>query len=115
MPEVVESGVVRFCRERRGGKRCTRPLGHAGLHRHREIMWSEAGSDPARCPGSGREAAPAEPLPDGYPDGRALCPECLRFIERDATGVLVAHGTSDATESDAEVTRRRAWLNAHGW
>jgi len=78
-------------------------------------MWADAGSDPARCPGSGDPGRPAERLSDGYPDGRALCERCLRFIELDAEDRLVEHDTADETETDAETARRREWLNVHGW
>lgn len=107
--------VVRFCRHRSQGRRCTRPLGHAGLHRHRTILWGDAGSDPPRCAGSGEPGEPAAALPDGYPDGRALCQKCQRFVTLDEHGRLVPHDASDEGESDAEVSRRREWLNAHGW
>lgn len=109
------SDVVRFCRHRSHGRRCTRPLGHAGLHRHRTILWSDVQSDPPRCEGSGEPGEPAAPLPDGYPGGRALCPRCQRFVPLDGAGRLAPHDASDEGESDAEVSRRRAWLNAHGW
>lgn len=112
--DATESGVVRFCRSRSAGRRCTRPLGHAGLHRHRTIMWTDAGADGPRCPGSGTPALPATPLADGYPDGRALCPTCLRFVALEG-GVLVAHDTSDPDETTGEATRRAEWLNTHGW
>ncbi|WP_284530318.1 hypothetical protein [Microbacterium sp. T2.11-28] len=107
--------VVRFCRHRAGGRRCTRPLGHAGLHRHRTIMWSDLGSDPARCDGSGSPAVPAAPRADGYPHGRALCERCQRFVVLDEAGRLEPHDASDAGEPDDEIARRREWLNEHGW
>ena len=107
--------VVRFCRSRSAGRRCTRPLGHAGLHRHRTIMWTDAAADPARCPGSDQPGEPAARLEDGFPDGRALCPVCLRFVELDADSRLTEHDTSDAGETDAETRRRRDWFNEHGW
>lgn len=78
-------------------------------------MWTDAAADPPRCPGSGEQAHPAPPLPDGYPDGRALCPACLRFIARDDDGRLEPHETSDASETVAEAERRRDWFNAFGW
>lgn len=109
------SGILRFCRSRNAGRRCTRPLDHPGLHRHRTIMWTDAAADPPRCPGSDDPADPAPALPDGYPDGRALCAVCHRFIALDDAGRLEAHDTSDATETDAEASRRREWLNTHGW
>ncbi|MEV5071234.1 hypothetical protein MRBLMI12_002859 [Microbacterium sp. LMI12-1-1.1] len=107
--------VVRFCRSRSAGRRCTRPLGHAGLHRHRTIMWTDAGADPARCPGSGERGTPAATLADGFPDGRALCPVCHRFVELDGDSRLVPHDTSDDGEPDAEIRRRREWFNTLGW
>ncbi|MBW9108227.1 hypothetical protein [Microbacterium ureisolvens] len=108
------SDIVHFCRSRNGGRRCTRPLDHAGLHRHRTIMWTDAGADPARCRGSGEPGSPAATLADGFPDGRALCPVCLRFLPLD-DGRLPAHDTSDTAETDAETRRRREWFNAYGW
>lgn len=108
------SEVVQFCRSRNDDRRCTRPLGHPGLHRHRTIMWTDAGSDPARCRGSGDPGAPAERLDDGFPEGRALCAACLRFIALDEAGRLIEHDTSDESETDAD-TRRREWFNVHGW
>ncbi len=107
--------VVQFCRSRNGGRRCTRPLDHPGLHRHRTIMWSDAGADPARCSGSGAPGAPAAALADGFPDGRALCGVCLRFVPLDDTGHVVEHDTTDPAETDAEAERRREWFNVHGW
>lgn len=115
MTDARGSGVVRFCRSRSAGRRCTRPLGHPGLHRHRAIMWTDAAADPPRCPGSGTAAAPASPLPDGYPHGRALCPTCLRFIELTDDARLDVHDTSDPHETEDEALHRREWLNANGW
>jgi hypothetical protein len=105
--------TVRFCRSRSNGRRCTRPLDHAGLHRHRSIMWTDAAADPPRCTGSGTPGAPAAMLPDGFPDGRALCSTCLRFVRLDDDGLLVEHDTSDPAESDADLARRRTWFNTH--
>ncbi|QGU28887.1 hypothetical protein [Microbacterium oryzae] len=107
--------MMRFCRSRHDGARCTRPLDHPGLHRHRAIMWSDLTADAAGCPGTGERGTPAPPLDDGYPHGRALCPTCGRFIELDPRGRLLPHDTSDAGESDAEVAHRREWFNGHGW
>lgn len=104
--------TMRFCTSRSGGRRCTRPLDHPGLHRHRTIMWTDAAADPARCPGSGLPAQPAEALADGYPHGRALCETCLRFVPLE-DGLLVTHDASDTGESDLEVERRREWFNTH--
>jgi hypothetical protein len=112
---MSEGGVVQFCRSRSQGRRCTRPLGHRGLHRHRTIMWTDASADPARCSGSGRPGEPAVPLADGYPEGRALCAVCLRFVALTPDGRLVEHDTTDDAETEAETARRREWLNTHGW
>ena len=109
------SEVVTFCRSRNDGRRCTRPLRHAGLHRHRTIMWADAGADPAHCSGSGEPGEPAALLADGFPDGRALCTVCLRFIPLDDAGRLIGHDTADEGETDAEARRRGEWFNAHGW
>jgi len=109
------SEVVSFCRSRNAGRRCTRPLGHAGLHRHRTIMWTDAGADPARCPGSGEPGTPAALLADGFPAGRALCRRCLRFVRVTEDGRLVDHDTTDEDETDAEARHRQEWLNTYGW
>ncbi|WP_045296935.1 hypothetical protein [Microbacterium trichothecenolyticum] len=109
------SEVVRFCRSRNDGRRCTRHLGHAGLHRHRTIMWTDAGADPTQCPGSGEPGEPAATLADGFPGGRALCPVCLRFVPLDDAGRLIRHDTADEGETDAEARRRAEWFNTHGW
>ncbi|MET0297102.1 MAG: hypothetical protein ABW024_06845 [Microbacterium sp.] len=103
--------VVQFCRSRSEGRRCTRPLDHPGLHRHRTIMWSDAGADAPRCPGSGGAAAPAAPLADGWPHGLALCPTCLRFVPLE-DGLLVDHDTSDPAD---DLGRAREWFNTRGW
>lgn len=106
--------TVQFCRSRNDGRRCTRPLNHAGLHRHRTIMWTDAAADLPRCPGSGAPASPAVRDGDGYPHGLALCGRCLRFVVLGG-GNLAEHDTDDPSESADEATRRREWLNAHGW
>ncbi|MHC3000365.1 hypothetical protein [Microbacterium sp. HJ5] len=111
-PDATPS-VVRFCRSRNTGRRCTRHLDHPGLHRHRAIMWTDAAADAPRCEGSGSPGRPAPPLDDGYPHGRALCPACLRFVDLDDSAHLVEHETSDADESDADRERRRTWFNTH--
>ncbi|WES65112.1 hypothetical protein P0L94_03330 [Microbacter sp. GSS18] len=111
----MTSDVVRFCRSRNEGRRCTRTLDHAGLHRHRTIMWTDAGADPARCPGSGASGAPAAPLADGWPHGRALCGVCHRFVELDAGGAVTEHDTFDPGEPADADARRREWLNTFGW
>jgi hypothetical protein len=109
------TAVVRFCRSRKGGRRCTRHLGHAGLHRHRTIMWAGAAADPAFCPGSGEPGEPAARLEDGYPDGRAMCAVCHRFVALDGDARLMPHDTADESETDAETRRRQEWFNVHGW
>ncbi|MFE7845201.1 hypothetical protein ACFUTX_08420 [Microbacterium sp. NPDC057407] len=106
--------TMSFCRSRNQGRRCTRPLDHRGLHRHRTIMWTDAAADPPRCPGSGAPGHAAAPLPDGFPHGRALCRRCLRFVPLDTAGNLVEHETSDPKESDIEAERRREWFNTAG-
>lgn len=108
------AGVIRFCRSRNAGRRCTRPLDHPGLHRHRTIMWTDATADPARCTGSGEPGEPAAVLADGWPHGRALCPVCHRFVPLE-DGRLTSHETSGPHETDAETAHRREWLNTHGW
>lgn len=112
---MTDAGIVRFCRSRKDGRRCTRPLGHPGLHRHRTIMWADVAADAPHCPGSGEPGEPAATLPNGYPDGRALCPVCLRFIPLDADGRLGEHDTSDPSEPDDEGRQRQKWFNVHGW
>jgi hypothetical protein len=107
--------TIRFCPSRRGGRRCERTLGHPGLHRRRGLLWSDVEADPPRCPGSGEAGEPAAALDDGFPDGRALCPHCLRFVPLDADGWLVEHDTADPDETEEERTRTREWFNAHGW
>lgn len=105
-----EAAIVRFCRSRNDGRRCTRPLDHPGLHRHRTIMWSDAGADPVRCAGSGAPGSAAPPLPGGYPHGRALCRRCFTFVPL-AGDRLAEHDAAPANESDAEVAARREWFN----
>ncbi|MDZ8202064.1 hypothetical protein RZO50_11105 [Microbacterium sp. SSW1-59] len=113
-PRDEIGGVMRFCRSRRGGRRCTRPVDHAGLHRHRTVMWADTGADPLRCTGSGTTGAPAATLPDGWPHGHALCPTCHRFVPLHG-GVLAPHDTSDPAETQAGALRRREWFNTFGW
>lgn len=55
----------------------------------------------------------AATLPDGYPDGRALCPHCLRLVALD-DGRLEPHDASDEAEPDTEIARRREWMNQLG-
>lgn len=107
--------MTRSCPSRNAGRRCTKPAGHAGLHRNQGLLWSDTGADPLRCPASGSPAAPAATLPDGFPGGRALCEHCLRFIPLDAGGRLLEHDTSDPDESEAELAHQREWFNSHGW
>jgi hypothetical protein len=111
--EARVTETVRFCRSRNANRRCTRPLDHPGLHRHRTIMWTDAAADPPRCAGSGDPAHPAAPLPNGYPHGRGLCDVCLRFLPLEA-GRLVEHETTDPDETSAETALRREWFNAAG-
>ncbi|MEV8368832.1 hypothetical protein [Microbacterium sp. NPDC064584] len=106
--------TVVFCRSRRGGRRCTRELDHRGLHRHRTIMWADAGADDPRCTGSGAPGAPAELLSNGFPAGRALCPVCLRFIPLVGGRFLDEHDTAGAASAQ-ESLDRADWFNTHGW
>ncbi|MGP3534675.1 hypothetical protein ACTU3I_07760 [Microbacterium sp. RD1] len=113
---IPAGAARRLCLSRRSGEICTREAGHPGLHSRRDtgLMWSERGADPPRCPGSGAPGSPAEPLPDGFPGGRALCPVCDGFVPlRD--GTLIEHDSwrGDATREEAD--RRREWFNTHGW
>lgn len=105
---------MRFCRSRNNGRRCTRELGHRGLHRHRAIMWTDAGADAPHCAGSGAPGEAAPRLADGFPGGRALCAVCLEFVELDPAGRLVSHDTSSAA-SDLECASRAEWFNTFGW
>jgi hypothetical protein len=105
---------MQFCRSRSAGRRCTRELGHRGLHRHRTIMWTDAGADAARCAGSGSTGSPAPLLESGFPAGRALCRECLRFVDLDDASRLVEHDTGDSS-SRHEAEQSAAWFNAFGW
>jgi len=104
------SRPMQFCRSRNTGRRCTRELHHRGLHRHRTIMWTDAGADAAHCPGSGAPGSAASTLTSGFPNGRALCETCLGFVVLDADGALVDHDTSRPPEPDAA-----EWFNTHGW
>lgn len=106
---------MQFCRSRNDGRRCTRELDHRGLHKHRTIMWTDAGADAPRCPGSGAPGEPAVTLDDGFPGGRALCPRCLSFIDLDDDGILVEHETSIVDPGDPDGQRHREWFNTHGW
>lgn len=106
------TAALRFCRSRNDARRCTRPLGHPGLHRHRTIMWTDAGADAAHCEGAGAPGTPAPMLPDGFPAGRALCETCLEFVAIDGDGRLAAHHTAGADDGSAD---RAAWFNTYGW
>ncbi|MDT0179923.1 hypothetical protein Q9S36_06820 [Microbacterium sp. ARD31] len=106
--------IVQFCRSRRQSRRCTRRLGHPGLHRHRSVMWSDAGADASRCSGSGQAGSPAAALPDAWPHGRAMCDRCHDFVELTAEGRLVAHD-ADTRHPDDELRRRQEWFNTVGW
>lgn len=78
-------------------------------------MWTDAGADAARCTASGEPGSPARRLDDGWPDGRALCPVCQRFVDLDTGGRLITHDTSDPAETEPEAERRREWFNTFGW
>jgi hypothetical protein len=104
-----------YCPSRNAGRRCTKPGGHPGLHRVGGLMWSDVSADPPRCPGSGESGEPAVTLADGFPEGRAVCARCQRFVPLDADGRLVEHDTTDPDETGAESAHRREWFNTHGW
>lgn len=106
------SDVMKFCQSRNASRRCTRALGHPGLHKHRMIMWVDAAADPPRCAGSAASAVPAPTMADGYPHGRGLCVLCHRFVEITGT-VLADHDTFDPAESAAEYECRREWFNTN--
>ncbi len=78
-------------------------------------MWTDAGADPARCAGSGSPGEPARPLADGYPEGRALCGVCLRFVKLDEDSTLTEHETADPDETESEAVHRQEWFNTYGW
>ena len=115
MDDPDAAAPARFCPSRNAGRRCTRALRHPGLHRTGATLWSDLQADPARCAGSREPGSAAPRLADGFPDGRALCDVCGRFVELDADGLRVEHDTTDPDESDAELLRRREWFNSHGW
>jgi len=106
--------MMQFCHSRSNGRRCTRELGHRGLHRHRTIMWTDAGADDPRCPGSGSLGRAVPTLASGFPGGRAVCPDCLGFVALDPDERLVAHDTWSAA-SDHEAVERAEWFNTYGW
>jgi hypothetical protein len=77
-------------------------------------MWADRDADPPRCPGSGLAAEPARPLPDGFPHGRALCPECTAFVARE-DGRIAPHDAFRAARDPGEAASRAAWFNTRGW
>lgn len=76
-------------------------------------MWSDAEADPLACPGAGSAERAAPPLPDGFPFGRALCPECTGFVALER-GRLAPHDAYRAGDP-AEDVRRAEWFNSVGW
>ena len=106
--------MMQFCHSRSNGRRCTRELGHRGLHRHRTIMWTDAAADDPRCPGCGSLGRAVPTLASGFPGGRAVCPDCLGFVALDPDERLVAHDTWSAA-SDHEAVERAEWFNTYGW
>ncbi len=76
-------------------------------------MWSDAEADPLACPGGGSAARPARALPDGFPFGRALCPECTGFVAVES-GRLASHDAYRAGDP-IEDERRADWFNNVGW
>jgi len=111
---VSASEPMRFCRSRDAGRRCTRALGHRGLHGHRSVMWTDAGADGPECPGSNALGVAASLLPSGFPRGRALCGACLGFVAIDEDDRLVRHDTWGAA-AEAEAGERAEWFNTFGW
>ena len=109
--------TARWCLSRHGTAICTRPIGHAGLHNRAgtSLLWSDREADPAQCPASGRPASPAVELPNGFPDGRALCETCLAFVRLTADGTLWNHDSFRGARSEAERVDRADWFNIHGW
>lgn len=105
-----------WCRSRSRGAVCTRARGHAGLHNRSGTsrMWSDREADAAACAGSGAPATPAPRLADGFPDGRALCPECWGFAPVVGTA-LAAHDAFRGAADAEEAAARGAWFNAFGW
>jgi hypothetical protein len=106
-----------WCLSRHGTAICTRPVGHPGLHNRTgtSLMWSDRQADPAQCPGSGRPATAAAELPDGFPQGRALCETCLAFVRLTEDGRLWNHDSFRSARTDAERLDRAQWFNTHGW
>lgn len=105
-----------WCRSRRDGVVCTRPVDHAGLHNRvgTGAMWSDAQADAPLCPGSGAPAAAAPTLPDGYPEGRGLCRSCWGFAEVHA-GRLARHDAFLGAQTRRDAVQRAAWFNRFGW
>lgn len=114
---ALPGAARRLCLSRRNGEICTRDEGHRGLHHRRggALLWTDLQADPPACSAGGLAAEPARELPDGFPDGRAVCPVCWAFVPLDDGGRLSPHDTwrGDATRDEAD--RRREWFNAHGW
>jgi hypothetical protein len=106
-----------LCLSRRAGEICTRERGHRGLHHRRGtgLLWTELDADPPTCPGGGLAATAAPALADGFPDGRALCPVCTRFVAVRRDGTLPRHRSWRGAASRDEEARRREWFNAFGW
>jgi hypothetical protein len=77
-------------------------------------MWSDREADAAACVGAGAPAAPAPRLDDGFPGGRALCPQCWGFVPVDGAA-LAPHDAFRGAEDDAEAAARAAWFNVFGW
>ena len=113
---MADFPTARWCRSRRAGAVCTRPAGHAGLHNRMGTgqMWSDREADAPRCDGSGRAAAPAALLPDGFPHGLALCPVCWGFVPVQDDH-LAEHDFFRGATSAEESTHRAEWFNAFGW
>jgi hypothetical protein len=74
-------------------------------------MWTDAGADVPRCPGSGAASFPAPMLANGFPGGRALCEACLTFVPLEA-GRLVEHDTWSAASDSSD---RAEWFNTLGF
>ncbi|WP_345803130.1 hypothetical protein AAIB33_08640 [Microbacterium sp. AZCO] len=114
---MTDFPTARWCRSRRDGAVCTRPAGHPGLHNRTGTsrMWSDLQADPPACPGSGAPATPAEPLDDGFPEGRAVCPVCLDFVAITREGALAPHDTFRGAATPEEAAHRAEWFNTFGW
>jgi hypothetical protein len=77
-------------------------------------MWSDREADAAACPGAGTPAFPAPTLEDGFPGGRALCPQCWGFVAL-AGDVLAPHDAFRGAADDVEAGERASWFNTYGW